>query len=293
VRIGEAAAGATTRESVGTKDFTIIYIENSGEKEEIDMNELSKVVNAQLQQAAENLVRNRLMSDEFLDFVQENTKPLDTLMAYYKCAIMEVETKFKVLNEQFSLEYDRNPIESIKTRVKSLDGIVRKVRRKNIPLTLSAIEQNINDIAGIRVVCSFPEDIYLLADCLLQQDDIRLIEQKDYIKHPKENGYRSLHLIVAVPIFLQNEKREMKVEVQLRTIAMDFWASRSTKCGTKRNVPADETERLAQELSECAQISADLDQRMQNIRTRLADAELQHPQKQKKDEQILLDVLGL
>ena len=98
------------------------------------MNELSKVVNAQLQQAAENLVRNRLMSDEFLDFVQENTKPLDTLMAYYKCAIMEVETKFKVLNEQFSLEYDRNPIESIKTRVKSLDGIVRKVRRKNIPL---------------------------------------------------------------------------------------------------------------------------------------------------------------
>ena len=234
-----------------------------------------------------------LMSDEFLDFVQENTKPLDTLMAYYKCAIMEVETKFKVLNEQFSLEYDRNPIESIKTRVKSLDGIVRKVRRKNIPLTLSAIEQNINDIAGIRVVCSFPEDIYLLADCLLQQDDIRLIEQKDYIKHPKENGYRSLHLIVAVPIFLQNEKREMKVEVQLRTIAMDFWASLEHKVRYKKNVPADETERLAQELSECAQISADLDQRMQNIRTRLADAELQHPQKQKKDEQILLDVLGL
>lgn len=257
------------------------------------MNELSKVVNAQLQQAAENLVRNRLMSDEFLDFVQENTKPLDTLMAYYKCAIMEVETKFKVLNEQFSLEYDRNPIESIKTRVKSLDGIVRKVRRKNIPLTLSAIEQNINDIAGIRVVCSFPEDIYLLADCLLQQDDIRQIEQKDYIKHPKENGYRSLHLIVAVPIFLQNEKREMKVEVQLRTIAMDFWASLEHKVRYKKNVPADETERLAQELSECAQISADLDQRMQNIRTRLADAELQHPQKQKKDEQILLDVLGL
>ena len=293
MRIGEAAAGATTRESAGTKDFTIILFKITGEKEEIDMNELSKVVNAQLQQAAENLVRNRLMSDEFLDFVQENTKPLDTMMAYYKCAIMEVETKFKVLNEQFSLEYDRNPIEAIKTRVKSLDGIVRKVRRKNIPLTLSAIEQNINDIAGIRVVCSFPEDIYLLADCLLQQDDIRLIEQKDYIKHPKENGYRSLHLIVAVPIFLQNEKREMKVEVQLRTIAMDFWASLEHKVRYKKNVPADETERLAQELSECAQISADLDQRMQNIRTRLADAELQHPQKQKKDEQILLDVLGL
>ena len=235
------------------------------------MNELSKVVNAQLQQAAENLVRNRLMSDEFLDFVQENTKPLDTLMAYYKCAIMEVETKFKVLNEQFSLEYDRNPIESIKTRVKSLDGIVRKVRRKNIPLTLSAIEQNINDIAGIRVVCSFPEDIYLLADCLLQQDDIRLIEQKDYIKHPKENGYRSLHLIVAVPIFLQNEKREMKVEVQLRTIAMDFWASLEHKLRYKKDIPADKAKYLEDEMLACAQISADLDMRMQNVRDVIAE----------------------
>ncbi len=247
------------------------------------MNELSKVVNAQLQQAAENLVRNRLMSDEFLDFVQENTKPLDTLMAYYKCAIMEVETKFKVLNEQFSLEYDRNP-DRVHQDTCEIAGRNRaqKVRRKNIPLTLSAIEQNINDIAGIRVVCSFPEDIYLLADCLLQQDDIRLIEQKDYIKHPKENGYRSLHLIVAVPIFLQNEKREMKVEVQLRTIAMDFWASLEHKVRYKKNVPADETERLAQELSECAQISADLDQRMQNIRTRLADAELRSIHRNKR-----------
>ena len=235
----------------------------------------------------------RLNLNSLLDTMDEQTLPWRQEMANYQCAVYEVETKFKVLNERMGVKYDGNPIESIKTRVKSLDGIVRKVRRKNIPLTLSAIEQNINDIAGIRVVCSFPEDIYLLADCLLQQDDIRLIEQKDYIKHPKENGYRSLHLIVAVPIFLQNEKREMKVEVQLRTIAMDFWASLEHKVRYKKNVPADETERLAQELSECAQISADLDQRMQNIRTRLADAELQHPQKQKKDEQILLDVLGL
>ena len=238
------------------------------------MNELSKVVNAQLQQAAENLVRNGLMSDEFLDFVQENTKPLDTLMAYYKCAIMEVETKFKVLNEQFSLEYDRNPIESIKTRVKSLDGIVRKVRRKNIPLTLSAIEQNINDIAGIRVVCSFPEDIYLLADCLLQQDDIRLIEQKDYIKHPKENGYRSLHLIVAVPIFLQNEKREMKVEVQLRTIAMDFWASLDHQLKYKKQLDAQEAAEIGAELKKCADVIAETDCKMLSIRQKIEE---KHP----------------
>ena len=257
------------------------------------MNELSKMVNVQFQKAMEDLVRNRLMSDEFLDFMEENTKLLDTLMAYYRCAIMEVETKFKVLNEQFSLEYDRNPIESIKSRLKSLDGIVKKVRRKNIPLTMEAIEENINDIAGIRVVCSFPEDIYLLAKCLLQQDDIRLIEKKDYIKNPKENGYRSLHLIVAVPIFLQNEKREMKVEVQLRTIAMDFWASLEHKVRYKKNIPADETERLAQELTECAEISAELDQRMQDIRTRLAAAEAEHPTKTKSEHEVLMDVFGI
>ena len=246
-----------------------------------------------LKQEQERFIKENLLSDEMIELLKENIMPFNTLMAYYRCAIMEVETKFKVLNEEFSLQYDRNPIESIKSRIKSMDGIFKKAKKKNIPITMEGIEEGIRDIAGVRVICSFPEDIYLLADCLLQQDDIRLIEQKDYIKHPKENGYRSLHLIVAVPIFLQNEKREMKVEVQLHTIAMDFWASLEHKVRYKKNVPADETERLAQELSECAQISADLDQRMQNIRTRLADAELQHPQKQKKDEQILLDVLGL
>lgn len=234
------------------------------------MNEIKKNRNGYIDQVKNHFVRNSLMSDEFLDFVQENTKPMETLMAYYRCAIMEVETKFKVLNEQFSLEYDRNPIESIKTRVKSMEGIVKKMRRKNIPMTLADIERNINDIAGVRVVCSFPEDIYLLADCLLRQDDIRLIEKKDYIQKPKPSGYRSLHLIVAVPIFLQNEKREMKVEVQLRTIAMDFWASLEHKVRYKKNIPADEAERLAAELSECAKISSNLDDRMQAIRDRLA-----------------------
>ena len=169
------------------------------------MKDSEQIVISNTGQSLGNLIQRNLMSDEFLDFVQKNTLPLDTLMAYYRCAIMEVETKFKVLNEQFSLEYDRNPIESIKTRVKSIDGIIRKAQKKEIPLSIRSIEQNINDIAGIRVVCSFPEDIYLLAECLLRQDDIRLIEKKDYIRKPKPSGYRSLHLIVAVPIFLQDE----------------------------------------------------------------------------------------
>lgn len=131
-----------------------------------------------IEQAREELITDIVLSDEFMNRMQENFLPIERLMSYYRCAIMEVETKFRVLNEQFSLQYDRNPIETIKTRVKSFDGILKKVKRKQIPFSLESIEENINDIAGVRVVCSFPEDIYLLAECLLQQDDIRLIEKK-------------------------------------------------------------------------------------------------------------------
>ena len=149
-------------------------------------------------------------------------------MARYRCAIMEVETKFRILDEQLSLQKERNPIESIKTRLKSPESIRGKLKRRELPLTLDSIENNLNDVAGVRVICSFVDDIYMLADCLIQQDDIELLETKDYIKHPKPNGYRSLHLIIQIPIFLQNEKRLMKVEVQLRTIAMEFWGQPGT-----------------------------------------------------------------
>ena len=135
-----------------------------------------------IEKRKEEFIRNNLMSDEFIDFIQQNKKPMDKLLSYYACAIMEVETKFRVLDHQYSLEYDRNPIEDIKSRVKSWESLIKKVRRKEIPLTLSSIEENIHDIAGVRVVCSFPDDIYMLADCLLNQDDITLIEKKDYIK---------------------------------------------------------------------------------------------------------------
>jgi putative GTP pyrophosphokinase len=229
-----------------------------------------------LEQTRQQFVRENLMSDEFLGFMQQNTLPFNTLMAYYRCAIMEVETKFNVLNEQFSLQYDRNPIESIKTRVKSMDSIIKKVRNRNIPLTMDAIEENLNDIAGVRVVCSFKDDIYMLADCLLEQDDITLLERKDYIKNPKPSGYRSLHLIVEVPIFLQNEKRNMKVEVQLRTIAMDFWASLEHKLRYKKNIPDNEADVLAKELVECAEASAQLDDKMQEIRKRISESERVH-----------------
>ena len=219
----------------------------------------------------DQILKNTLLSDEFIDMVQDNLLPVDRMFAYYRCANMEIETKMRVLNEQFSLQYDRNQIESIKTRVKSIESIMKKIRRKNIPMTLDSIEEYIRDIAGVRVVCSFQDDIYMLADCLLKQDDITLIEKKDYIKNPKPSGYRSLHLIVEVPIFLQNEKRNMKVEVQLRTIAMDFWASLEHKLRYKKDIPEEEAKVLADELVDCANKSTELDLRMQNIRKRILE----------------------
>ena len=213
----------------------------------------------------ETIVRKTLLSDEFLDFMERNMLPFKSLMTYYQCALMRVETKFKVLNEEFSLQYDRNPIESIKSRLKSFDSLARKIRKRDLTLNLEEIEKNITDIAGIRVICSFVDDIYLLADCILNQDDVTLIEKKDYIKKPKESGYRSLHLIISIPIYLQNEKKDMKVEIQLRTIAMDFWASLEHQLRYKKKVPQNIQDYLANEMIECANISNKLDVRMQEV----------------------------
>ena len=192
-----------------------------------------------------------------------------TLMSYYKCAMMEVETKLNVLNEEFSLRFDRNPINSIQSRLKSPVSIEEKLASKNLPMTLQTIEKNLNDIAGVRVICSFLEDIYLLADCLLGQDDITLIERKDYISNPKPNGYRSLHLIVQIPIYLQAGKRNIRVEIQLRTIAMDCWASLEHQLRYKKDLA--DTKQIARELHRCAVISAELDMRMDRLRKQLID----------------------
>ena len=165
-----------------------------------ELKELKEQGRTLIERKRDEFVRNSLLSDEFLEMLQKNKKPMDLMMSYYQCAVMEVETKFKVLNQEYSLQYDKNPIEGIKTRIKSYDSLLKKIRRKDIPLTLTAIEENIQDIAGVRVICSFPDDIYELAESFLKQDDITLIEKKDYIKNPKPSGYRSLHLIVKVPI---------------------------------------------------------------------------------------------
>lgn len=214
-------------------------------------------------------IKGILKTDTFKK-VKDNMMPMNELMAYYRCAIMEVETKFKVLNEEFSLQYDRNPIETIKSRLKSADGIVEKLNKKSLPFTVDAIEAYIKDVAGVRVICSFEEDIYLLADCLLKQDDVVLLEMKDYFKNPKKSGYRSLHLIIEIPIFLKEGKRRMKVEVQLRTIAMDFWATLEHKIRYKKDIEPDMLEELSAELYECAQMTAALDSKMSAIKNKVA-----------------------
>lgn len=206
---------------------------------------------------------SRLNSSELKNWARDYAMPYKELMAYYRCAMMEVETKFNVLNEELSLLYDRNPIETIKARLKSPESIVDKAVRKNIPLTVDSIEKNLHDIAGLRIICSFPSDIYMLADALLRQDDVTLIERKDYIQNPKPNGYRSLHLIIETPIFLHNQTRMMKVEVQFRTIAMDWWASLEHKIRYKKDLKDDEA--FARELFSCAEMGAELDQRMERI----------------------------
>ena len=210
-----------------------------------------------------------------LDLIKDNDLPeyfeqeviaFRNLMLQYRCAIREIETKFNVLTDELSLSYNRNPVESIKSRLKSVKSIVGKLKQKNLPISVSSIEENLNDVAGLRIICSFIDDIYAIVNMFTRQDDINVIEVKDYIKDPKPNGYRSLHLIVEVPIFLSNMTKNVRVEVQFRTIAMDFWASLEHEIKYKKNVNDEE---IFKELKDLATASNILDERMRNIRNKV------------------------
>jgi len=207
--------------------------------------------------------------DSLNDVTQEQFQAFAKLMAYYRCAMMEIETKLNVLNVEYSLRFERNPISSIKTRLKTPVSIREKLIRRGYDVTVDNIEAVLNDVAGVRVICSFPKDVATIAKALLKQDDVELLEKKDYILNPKENGYRSLHLIVAVPIYLAHEKRIMRVEIQLRTIAMDFWASLEHQLRYKKDV--DFTDEMAKELKFCAELSAELDRRMDTLREQVQE----------------------
>jgi len=194
------------------------------------------------------------------------TEKFERLMSYYWCALEEVETKFRVLNNQLSLGGSRNPIESIKKRLKSVHSIHGKLKKNNLPISCESIEENLKDIAGIRVICSYVDDIYKLAESFLRQDDVTLIQKKDYIANPKSNGYRSLHLIVETPIFLAEEKRMMKVEIQLRTIAMESWANLEHNTRYKKEISDDNLQTVTNMLNECAEMSYLLDLKMMQVR---------------------------
>ncbi|MCH5252407.1 MAG: GTP pyrophosphokinase family protein [Lachnospiraceae bacterium] len=212
----------------------------------------------------------RLPKDRDNVFDNED-REFEEMMMMYSCAIKEVKTKLQVLNDELSLSKKRNPIEFIKTRIKQPESIATKLKKKGLPITVEAAKENLNDVAGVRVICAFIDDIYKVADMFTTQDDIKLIKIKDYIKNPKMNGYRSLHLIVEVPVFFSDRKKQMRVEVQIRTIAMDFWASLEHQVKYKRDVK--DAENIVYELRACADVINRTDYHMQAIRDRIVEVD--------------------
>lgn len=193
------------------------------------------------------------------------------MVQLYNSAIREITTKLEILDSEFRLRYDHNPIHHIDSRLKSIASIVEKLRRKGEPVNIQSARERLTDIAGVRVVCNYIDDIYRIADVLSAQDDVAVLRRTDYIEAPKENGYRSLHLVVSVPVFLSGGSVPVPVEVQIRTIAMDFWASLEHQIRYKSAETIRDDDALRAELKRCAEESAALDLRMQEIYRRLKD----------------------
>ena len=211
--------------------------------------------------------KTRELLDELLPDDPEKAKKIlhdyDVLMMRYDSAIREVKTKLQILNDELSLT-QQSPISSISARRKKTSRILEQLERQGFPITLESIEKNLHDVAGIRVICSYVEDNYNVADMLKRHDDLTVIQIKDYIKNPKPNGYRSFHMIVEVPVFFSNEKHAMQVEVQIRTVAMDFWATLEHQIKYKQDIPNQEA--IIEELRQCADTISETDERMLGIR---------------------------
>ena len=198
----------------------------------------------------------RQASGEGVDSWQEVT-------LVYNAALRQIETKMEILNDEFQHVHQYNPIEHIKARIKTPESIVKKLKRHGYESTIENMVKHINDIAGIRIICSFTSDIYRIADMIGEQKDIRVIAVKDYITYPKASGYKSYHMIVTVPVYLSDRIVDTKVEVQIRTVAMDFWASLEHKIHYK--FEGDAPEHIRSELVECARLVSDLDARMLSL----------------------------
>ena len=222
------------------------------------------ITHKDLVQKQETQDNNIIISPE--RFIQ-NTDNYNALMMMYRCAIREISTKLEVLDDEFSVKHKRNPISSIKSRIKQPDSIYRKLKKNGYDFTEKNIREQLNDVAGIRVTCPFINDIYTVAKLLADQDDITVLRIKDYIQNPKENGYRSYHMIVEIPVFFAEGKTPMRAEVQIRTIGMDFWASLEHQLKYKQDIAMQEE--IVEELRQCADIINMTDERMMNIRHRI------------------------
>ena len=210
-----------------------------------------------------------MLGEHDAEKLMESAMQLQQIMLLYEAGIREIKTKLDILSDESNISGKPSPIDSIKSRIKSPRSIIKKLKRRGFPISLQSMMDNLNDIGGIRVICPFIQDIYTVADMLMRQSDLTLIEKKDYIANPKPNGYRSLHLILEVPIFLSETTKPVRIELQLRTIAMDFWASLEHKLRYKKDIPEDQAQQLQEELLACATQSAQLDERMQEIRNQL------------------------
>ena len=205
----------------------------------------------------------QLLAENSQQAVMDQMYKFIELEHLYDSAIREVKTKLEILDSEFRTKYSYNPIHHIEDRLKSPESIFKKLQRQNLPFTVESVRENLFDIAGVRVICNYIEDIYQVADLLTAQDDVTLIKRKDYIANPKANGYRSLHLVIETPVYLSEQKELVNVEVQIRTIAMDFWASleHELKYKTDTEVSAE----LAEQLRVCAETIAQTDLKMQQI----------------------------
>lgn len=199
-----------------------------------------------------------------------------SMIFLYKSAIKEVRTKLEILNDEFQNVHQYNPIEYIKSRVKSPESIVKKLKRNGYESTIQNMVEHVNDIAGIRIVCSFTSDIYKMAEMIGKQNDLTVISVKDYIKHPKESGYKSYHMLLTVPIFLSDKVVNTKVEIQIRTMAMDFWASLEHKIFYK--FEGDAPDYISRELRECSEIVSVLDDKMLSLNQAITLAKIRQEQ---------------
>lgn len=200
----------------------------------------------------------------------KNAAKFNDLMMMYRCAIREVQTKLEVLDDEFSVEYKRNPISFIKTRIKKPESIYRKLQKLGYDFTAENIQEQLNDVAGVRIVCAFIDDIYTVADLIAGQDDIKVIKIKDYIKKPKPNGYRSYHMIIEIPVFFSKGKTPMRVELQIRTNGMDFWATLEHQLRYKKGIEElPGYEDISEELYRSAQAVIEMDNEMQQIKNKI------------------------